>query len=75
MLIKKKRKSLIIPKVSKFKKQFKGVLTSFETKKTATNIYYGTFGIKVLKNGRLRLKHVETLRKLILRYIKKYETL
>jgi ribosomal protein L16/L10AE len=75
MISKRKNKIITNPKRSKFKKQRKGVLRSFETKKTATNLYYGTFGLKVLKNGRLRLKQLETLRKFILRFIKKYETL
>lgn len=73
MRSKKKNKNINSPKKTKFTKQRKGVLNSIETKKTATSIYYGNFGLKILKSGHLRLKQIETLRKFILRFTKKYE--
>lgn len=48
--MKGKKKIILPPKKTKFKKQHKGRLQSLETKKTAARLIFGTYGIQILKS-------------------------
>ena len=63
------------PKKTKFKKSRKGRIKNNETKKTAHMLYYGFYGLKILKNTRLNAKQLEATRRMISRYIRKKEHL
>jgi len=75
--IKNEKKKIIIikPKRTKFKKLQKGYLKMVEWKKSATRLYYGIYGIKLLKPCRLNIKQLEATRRLISRHLTKYEFL
>jgi large subunit ribosomal protein L16 len=73
--MKKKKKSIRIPTRTKFKKLQKGRLQSTERKKTATSLYYGLYGIKILKYSRIDSKQLEAARRLISRDLRKHELL
>jgi len=62
------------PKKSKFKKFRKGRIKNNETKKTACTLYYGFYGLKILKNTRLNAKQLEAARRMISRHIRKKKT-
>ena len=69
------KKIISLPQKTKFKKQQKGHLKKIERKKSATYLYYGIFGLKVLKHSRLNRKQLEATRKQISRYLRKQEKL
>ena len=50
--MKKKKKSVILPKKIKFPKLQKGHLQPIERKKSTTHLYYGIYGLKVLMHSR-----------------------
>lgn len=68
------KKIILPPKITKFKKQQKGVLTPIEWKKSSSQISFGVYGIQVLKSLRLTLKQLETARRQISKYLRKSET-
>ena len=49
----KNEKIITLPQNTKYKKQQKGHLGLIERKKSATHLYYGVFGLKILKQCRL----------------------
>jgi len=61
----KKKQSVILPKKTKFKKLHKGHLQPVERKKTTTAVYYGLYGLKVLKSSRLDSRQLEAARRQI----------
>lgn len=69
------KKTILLPKITKFKKQQKGHLKQIERKKSASNLYYGIYGLKVLKYSRLDSRQLEAARKQISRNLKKQEKL
>ena len=69
------KKIIALPQNLKFKKQQKGHLKHFERKKSATYLYYGIFGLKLLKQCRLNRKQLEATRKQISRNLNKQEKL
>ena len=71
----KKKQSIIIPKETKFKKLHKGRLQFYERKTTTTTVYYGLYGLKLLKSSRLDSTQLDAARKQISRQLKKYEFL
>ena len=72
---KKKQQHLVIPKKIKFKKLQKGCLQLLERKKSNTRIYYGLYGLKVLKNSRLNSTQLEAARRQVSRGLRKQEFL
>jgi len=73
--MKKKKQSIILPKLTKFKKLQKGRLKPIERKKTTTSLYYGVYGLKVLKSSRIPSKQLEAARRQISRALRKHEFL
>ena len=71
----KNKKPKNLPKNSKFKRLHKGFISSIEYKKSAINLYYGVFGLKVLKRSRLTVKQLNAAKQKITRTIKKKEKL
>jgi large subunit ribosomal protein L16 len=71
----KKKNSITRPHKTKFKKVHKGKISFIEWKKTATNLYYGLYGLKVLKSCRIDIRQLEAARRLISRPLRKYEFL
>jgi ribosomal protein L16/L10AE len=69
------KKIIALPQNIKFKKQQKGHLTGIENKKSAAYLYYGIFGLKLLKQCRLSRKQLEATRKQISRNLRKQEKL
>ena len=69
------KKIISLPQKTKFKKQQKGHLSQIERKNSATSLYYGVFGLKVLKPSRLNRKQLEATRKQISRNLRKQEKL
>ena len=69
------KKIISLPQKTKFKKQQKGHLSQIERKKSATYLYYGIFGLKILKQSRLNRKQLEATRKQISRNLRKQEKL
>jgi large subunit ribosomal protein L16 len=63
------------PNKTKFKRLQKGIIKPIEFKKTSTNIYFGYFGLKALKNGRITAKQLEAARRMISKHIRKKEKL
>lgn len=68
------RKLIVPPKLTKPKKQKKGVLTPIAWKKSATKVAFGIYGIQVLKSLRISLKQLEIARRQISKYLNKNET-
>lgn len=68
------KKIILPPKITKFKKQHKGVLTPVEWKKSVNRPSIGIFGIQILKSLRMSLKQLETARRQISILLKKSET-
>ena len=60
---------MLFPKKTKFKKQFKGKLKGQTVR--GNNIIYGKYAIKVLEEGRLTSKQIESARKVIVKKMKK----
>lgn len=75
MIKKKKKKVLLLPKKIKFKRLQKGHLKPVEKKVTATHIYYGLYGLKILKSQRLGSWQLEAARRQISRHLKRHEFL
>jgi len=73
--MKKKKRNIILPKTTKFKKLQKGHLPSIERKKTATHLYYGMYGLKILQYSRLHSTQLEAARRQISRGLRKHEFL
>ena len=73
--MKKKKKYLLLPKKTKFKKLKKGHLSSIARKLTTTSLYYGIYGLKVLKANRLESAQLEAIRRQISRALGKQEYL
>jgi ribosomal protein L16/L10AE len=73
--MKRKKQSIIIPKLTKFKKLQKGHLKPIERKITTTTLYYGVFGLKTLKYSRLDSTQLEAARRQISRALRRYEFL
>jgi large subunit ribosomal protein L16 len=71
----KKKQSIVLPKKTKFKKLQKGHLQRLERKKTTTQVYYGLYGLKILKANRLDSRQLEAARRQISRQLKKQEYL
>lgn len=72
---KKKVQVKNLPKNSKFKRLHKGMITSIEYKKSANRLYYGVYGLQILKNGRLTVKQLNAAKQKITRVIRKKEKL
>ena len=72
---KKKKKYLLLPKKTKFKKLHKGHLSSIERKGTATRLHYGLYGLKILKASRLESTQLEAARRQISRALGRHEFL
>lgn len=68
------KKAILPPKITKFKKQHKGVLTPIEWKKSASKVNIGIYGIQILKSLRMNLKQLETTRRQISKHLSKMET-
>ena len=75
MTIKKKKQSVKLPKLTKFKKLQKGRLKPIERRITTTGLYYGVYGLKVLKSSRIPSKQLEAARRQISRSLRRYEFL
>jgi large subunit ribosomal protein L16 len=60
---------MLIPKKTKFKKQFKGKLVGQTSK--SNKIIYGKYAIKALKEARLTSKQIESARRIIIRKMKR----
>jgi len=73
--MKKKKKNIILPKITKFKKLQKGHLNAIKRKKKTTQLYYGIYGLKVLQANRLNSTQLEAARRQISRSLRKYEFL
>jgi ribosomal protein L16/L10AE len=73
--MKKKKRNIILPKITKFKKLQKGNLQAIEQKKTTTQVYYGVYGLKILQCSRLNSTQLEAARRQISRGLKKHEFL
>jgi ribosomal protein L16/L10AE len=71
----KKKQSIILPKKTKFKKLHKGHLQPLERKTTTTQVYYGLYGLKILKSSRLESTQLEAARRQISRQLKRHEFL
>jgi large subunit ribosomal protein L16 len=71
----KKKQGIILPKKTKFKKLHKGHLQSLERKTTTTHVYYGLYGLKILKSSRLESTQLEAARRQISRQLKRHEFL
>ena len=71
----KKKQSVVLPKKTRFKKLQKGSLKHVERKPTTTQVYYGLYGLKILKASRLDSRQLEAARRQISRQLKKYEFL
>ena len=71
----KKKQNLVLPKKTKFKKLQKGHLHDLKRKITTTQVYYGLYGLKVLKSSRLESRQLEAARRQISRQLKKQEFL
>lgn len=63
------------PNKTKFKRLQKGKIQPIEFKKTSTNIYFGFFGLKALKSGRVTAKQIEAARRMVSKHIRKKEKL
>lgn len=63
------------PNKTKFKRLQKGTIKPIEFKKTSTNIYFGYFGLKALKSGRVSARQIEAARRMISKHIRKKEKL
>lgn len=74
-MIKKKKQSIIRPKITKFKKLQKGQLHQFKHKYSTTHLYFGFYGLKILKATRLDTTQLEAARRKISRDLKKEEFL
>ena len=68
------KKAILPPKITKFKKQHKGVLTPIEWKKSASKVNIGIYGFQLLKSLRMNLKQLETTRRIISKHLSKSET-
>ena len=73
--MRKKKRNIILPKTTKFKKLQKGYLQLIERKKTTTNLYYGIYGLKILQYSRLTSTQLEAARRQISRGLRKHEFL
>ena len=73
--MKKKKKTVIVPKKIKFPKLHKGRVPLLTSKKSTTQLYYGLYGLKVLLNSRLTSVQLEAARRQISRGLKKREFL
>jgi ribosomal protein L16/L10AE len=73
--MKRKKRNIILPKSTKFKKLQKGHLHPIERKKTTTQLYYGMYGLKVLQYSRLNSNQLEAARQQISRNLRKHEFL
>jgi len=73
--MKKKKRNIILPKKTKFKKLQKGHLQTIERKRTTTQLYYGIYGLKVLQHSRLNSTQLEAARRQISRGLRKHEFL
>jgi ribosomal protein L16/L10AE len=73
--MKRKKQSIILPKLTKFKKLQKGHLKPIQRKITTTTLYYGVFGLKILKYSRLDSTQLEAARRQISRALRRYEFL
>lgn len=60
---------MLIPKKTKFKKQFKGNLVGQTSK--SNKIIYGKYALKALKETRLTAKQIESARRIIIRKMKR----
>ena len=72
---KRKKQSIILPKLTKFKKLQKGQLQPFTHKYSTTHLYFGFYGLKILKATRLDTTQLEAARRKISRDLKKDEFL
>ena len=61
----------LIPKFFNFKKSFKIKPTKFKKEKRTNKIVFGTFGILSLEAGYLKSVHIETIKKLLSKKLKK----
>lgn len=61
------------PKKTKFKRLHKGTIRRCEYRVSARRLQHGSFGLRVLKSGRLTAKQLEQARRKILRFRKKKE--
>lgn len=68
------KKGILPPKLTKFKKQHKGVLTPIEWTPSASRVTFGIYGIQMLKSLRMNLKQLETIRRQISKHLSKNET-
>ena len=73
--MRKKKKIILNPQSIKFTKQHKGILMPIEYKRSASNLSYGVFGLKILQNNRFKVKQLETIRKHISTTLKKNQCL
>ena len=70
-----KKKIKLIPTQTKFKRIRKMRVKKIQYKRTASDLNHGLYGIKLLNNGRLSTKQIETIRQKLSKHIKKKETL
>jgi large subunit ribosomal protein L16 len=59
----------LVPKKLKFKKERRGRMKGIERR--ATELAFGSFGLKALENSWITEKQIEAARKVILRYLRK----
>ena len=62
--------SLLMPKNQKYRKEFKGRGAFSGVASRCDSISFGSFGIKSLGNARITARQMESVRKVIARYIK-----
>lgn len=62
-------------KKTKFQRFQKGKIQDLNFKKSSSSLKYGSFGLKILKKGRLTIKQIEAARRMISRYIRKKDKL
>jgi len=68
-------KPRVAPRKSRYKKLQKGRITPIEFNKSATELCFGQYGLKILKHGRLNTSQLEATRRMISKYIRKKEKL
>lgn len=60
---------MLQPRKTKYKKFFRGKISGFEYR--AQKLVFGNLGIKVLKPGRIKAAQIESIRKAILKKLKR----
>jgi len=62
---------MFFPKRIKWNKVFKGRVKMDDYSKKATRLQYGDCGLQALENGRITPKHIEAVRRIVVRQVNK----